>query len=118
MCQKNGTFKTASLCGSDEICIGPFTEKNAVKGIKKLCQRGNVLYHFPGIVYMAIKSWEDAISYYNHFINQGIFCGIDDALSLACNQCPKFNDSWCGGHCIFDELSQECKEGNQSNLFN
>ena len=55
MCQKNGTFKKASLCRSDEICIGPFTEKNAVKGIKKLCQRGNILYHFPGIVVMAIN---------------------------------------------------------------
>ena len=55
MCQKNGTFKKASLCRSDEICIGPFTEKNAVKGIKKLCQRGNILYHFPGILVIAIN---------------------------------------------------------------
>ena len=40
ICERNGTFNMASLCGTNEICRGPSTTENAVKGISNLCEEG------------------------------------------------------------------------------
>ena len=44
LCERNGTFQKALLCGGDQICSGPSTEEDAVSGTVGLCKQGKK-YH-------------------------------------------------------------------------
>ena len=40
LCERNGTFQKALLCGKDQICSGPSTEEDAVNEPSGLCKQG------------------------------------------------------------------------------
>ena len=46
----------------------------------------------------------------------GIWCGNDKKIHAKCNECPKSKDTlsntWCSGHCGYDEANHMCKESN------
>ena len=40
LCERNGTFENALLCGLSSFCTGPFIEQEAVNGTNTLCKQG------------------------------------------------------------------------------
>ena len=44
LCMRNDTFQKALLCGLDQICSGPSTERDAVNETSGLCKQGRY-YH-------------------------------------------------------------------------
>ena len=63
LCKRNDTFQKALLCGLDQICAGPSTERDAVNGTTGLCTQGRK-YH----CYLALCRFICAISCNNKII--------------------------------------------------
>ena len=40
LCERNGTFQKALLCGLEQVCSGASTQEDAVNGIIGLCKQG------------------------------------------------------------------------------
>ena len=42
LCETNGKFLKALLCGPESFCVGPSTKEHAVNGTNSLCKNGNI----------------------------------------------------------------------------
>ena len=43
LCERNGVFEKALLCGPDSVCIGPSWEQDATNGTNTLCKQGMII---------------------------------------------------------------------------
>ena len=45
LCNRNGTYQKALICGIEQICSGPSTEEDASYGMGGLCKQGKSNWH-------------------------------------------------------------------------
>ena len=43
LCERNGIFEKALLCGPEGVCTGPFHEQDARNGTDTLCKLGKLV---------------------------------------------------------------------------
>ena len=56
LCERNGTFQKALLCGENKSCSGPSTEEDAVNGTIGLCKQGRK-YHLSVLTNAFLDYW-------------------------------------------------------------
>ena len=43
LCERNGTFEKALLCGLTSYCTGPSSEQDAANGTSAMCTQGKII---------------------------------------------------------------------------
>ena len=45
LCERNGIFEKALICGLESVCTGPFSEQDAINETDALCKQGKIIIH-------------------------------------------------------------------------